>query len=330
MRVGATVLLLPLLNPVEVAEQVATLDVITEGRFIFGVGLGYRDVENEAFGVAPKERVGRLVEDLEVIRRLWSGEEVTHHGRFFHLTRARMMLRPVQRPHPAGGHVPAAGRGDRQGSARERRSVLPHRAGRGHVTAEGQGDGIANRVESRGLLLGGRWVPGESHSYFDIEGRESRSDILYDWGRRTVQYDFRGETFFLRRVRIAHDVLSISESMRVDDAVSAMLNYREGRWPPQPDGSFLTNVVRRKRQRTSSRARALQLPGGGRSQVRRADGALRPRSVFLLGQAGSPGHDHVRGGRQSRTDDDGDDPGHVRPHGVRQIGRVDLARDASR
>jgi alkanesulfonate monooxygenase SsuD/methylene tetrahydromethanopterin reductase-like flavin-dependent oxidoreductase (luciferase family) len=100
MRVGATVILLPLLNPVDVAEQVATLDVITEGRFIFGVGLGYRDEENEAFGVAPKERVGRLVEGLEVIKQLWSGGEVTHHGRFFHLTRARMMLRPVQRPHP--------------------------------------------------------------------------------------------------------------------------------------------------------------------------------------------------------------------------------------
>jgi len=100
MRVGATVILLPLLNPVDVAEQVATLDVITEGRFIFGVGLGYREEENEAFGIAPKERVGRLVESLEVITRLWSGEEVTHHGRFFHLTRARMMLRPVQRPHP--------------------------------------------------------------------------------------------------------------------------------------------------------------------------------------------------------------------------------------
>ena len=52
MRMGATVILLPLLNPVDVAEQVATLDVITEGRFIFGVGLGYRDAENEAFGVA--------------------------------------------------------------------------------------------------------------------------------------------------------------------------------------------------------------------------------------------------------------------------------------
>jgi len=100
MRVGATVILLPLLNPVDVAEQVATLDVITEGRFVFGVGLGYREEENEAFGIAPKERVGRFVEGLEVIKRLWADDEVTHHGRFFHLTRARMMLRPVQPPHP--------------------------------------------------------------------------------------------------------------------------------------------------------------------------------------------------------------------------------------
>jgi alkanesulfonate monooxygenase SsuD/methylene tetrahydromethanopterin reductase-like flavin-dependent oxidoreductase (luciferase family) len=100
MRVAATVLLLPLLNPVDVAEQVATMDVITEGRFVFGVGLGYRDIENEAFGVAPAERVPRLVESLRVIERLWTEEEVTHHGRFFRLTGARLVTRPVQRPRP--------------------------------------------------------------------------------------------------------------------------------------------------------------------------------------------------------------------------------------
>ena len=100
MRVGATVLLLPLLNPVDVAEQVATLDVITGGRFIFGAGLGYREEEYEAFGIEGKERVSRFVESLEVIKRLWTEEEVTHRGRFYQLTRARMALRPVQRPHP--------------------------------------------------------------------------------------------------------------------------------------------------------------------------------------------------------------------------------------
>jgi alkanesulfonate monooxygenase SsuD/methylene tetrahydromethanopterin reductase-like flavin-dependent oxidoreductase (luciferase family) len=100
MRVGATVLLLPLHNPVDVAEQVATLDVICEGRFIFGVGLGYREEEYEAFGVRPQQRVARFLESLQVIKRLWTEEEVTHHGRFFHLTKARMVLKPVQKPHP--------------------------------------------------------------------------------------------------------------------------------------------------------------------------------------------------------------------------------------
>jgi alkanesulfonate monooxygenase SsuD/methylene tetrahydromethanopterin reductase-like flavin-dependent oxidoreductase (luciferase family) len=100
MRIGATVLLLPLLNPVDVAEQVATLDVITEGRFVCGVGLGYREEEYEAFGIQGKERVPRFVESLEVIKRLWTEDEVTHRGRYFTLTRARMAMKPVQKPHP--------------------------------------------------------------------------------------------------------------------------------------------------------------------------------------------------------------------------------------
>jgi alkanesulfonate monooxygenase SsuD/methylene tetrahydromethanopterin reductase-like flavin-dependent oxidoreductase (luciferase family) len=100
MRLGATVLLLPLHNPVDIAEQVATLDVICEGRFILGVGLGYRDEEYEAFGVRRGERVARFVEGLRVIKRLWTEEEVTHRGGFFHLTKARMLLKPVQKPHP--------------------------------------------------------------------------------------------------------------------------------------------------------------------------------------------------------------------------------------
>src|SRR2546422_1857213 len=62
MWVGATVLLLPLLNPVDVAEQVATLDVICEGRFIFGAGLGDRGGGYEAFGAGPKGRGPRFFE----------------------------------------------------------------------------------------------------------------------------------------------------------------------------------------------------------------------------------------------------------------------------
>jgi alkanesulfonate monooxygenase SsuD/methylene tetrahydromethanopterin reductase-like flavin-dependent oxidoreductase (luciferase family) len=100
MRVGAGVLLLPLLNPVDVAEQAATLDVITEGRFVLGVGLGYREAEYEAFGVDLRDKVPRFLEALGLMERLWSEDEVTHDGRFFKLTAASMALRPVQRPRP--------------------------------------------------------------------------------------------------------------------------------------------------------------------------------------------------------------------------------------
>lgn len=120
-------------------------------------------------------------------------------------------------------------------------------AGRYDVKLAGEGDGIANRIESHGIIREGRWTPGETHSWFSVKGRESRSDIAYDWTRRTIHYRFRGETFFLRRLRVADDRVPIPETAHVDDAISATLNYADGRWPPQADGSFSTHVIRRKK-----------------------------------------------------------------------------------
>lgn len=100
MRIGVSIYLLPLLNPVAVAEETATLDVITGGRLIFGVGLGYRDVENRAFGVRKGERVARLRDHLRVIKQLWTGEPASLEMPYCRLDGARIGLRPVQRPHP--------------------------------------------------------------------------------------------------------------------------------------------------------------------------------------------------------------------------------------
>jgi alkanesulfonate monooxygenase SsuD/methylene tetrahydromethanopterin reductase-like flavin-dependent oxidoreductase (luciferase family) len=99
MRVGAGILLLPLLNPVEVAEEAATLDVVTGGRFVLGVGLGYREEENAAFGV-PFERVRVFREKLDVVRRLLEGEEVTASGHGYRLEGAHLAPLPLQRPRP--------------------------------------------------------------------------------------------------------------------------------------------------------------------------------------------------------------------------------------
>lgn len=99
MRVGAGILLLPLLNPVEVAEHAATLDVVTGGRFVLGVGLGYRAEENAALGV-PERRVRVFRDKLDVVRRLLEGEEVTADGHGYRVERARLAPRPVQSPRP--------------------------------------------------------------------------------------------------------------------------------------------------------------------------------------------------------------------------------------
>jgi alkanesulfonate monooxygenase SsuD/methylene tetrahydromethanopterin reductase-like flavin-dependent oxidoreductase (luciferase family) len=100
MRIGITIYLLPLLNPVAVAEEAASFDVITGGRFIFGIGLGYRDEEDQAFGLNPGERVRRLRAHLEVIKKLWAGEPVDFESPYCRLRKATMALRPVQRPWP--------------------------------------------------------------------------------------------------------------------------------------------------------------------------------------------------------------------------------------
>jgi hypothetical protein len=121
-------------------------------------------------------------------------------------------------------------------------------AGKYRVAATGNGPGIENRVESVGILLDGRWAPVRAESWFDVRGRQSRTDIAYDWRKREIQYRARAETFFLRRLRVVDDVVRVPDNTHVDDVMSATLNYAEGRWPVQTDGSHRTFVIRRRRR----------------------------------------------------------------------------------
>jgi alkanesulfonate monooxygenase SsuD/methylene tetrahydromethanopterin reductase-like flavin-dependent oxidoreductase (luciferase family) len=100
MRLKTSMLLLPLLNPVDVAESVVTLDHLTHGRLDVGVAIGYRERELEAAGLGRKDRVPKLEESLGVMQRLWRGEEITFEGAYTKLTKARLGLPPFQRPHP--------------------------------------------------------------------------------------------------------------------------------------------------------------------------------------------------------------------------------------
>ena len=111
IRIGTFLLLLPLHNPVRVAEDTATLDLISGGRFDLGVGLGYRPGEFDDQGIPASERAGRMQENLTIVRRLLAGEGVTIDGKYNRLTDIRISPPALQRPHPpiwVGGTAPKA------------------------------------------------------------------------------------------------------------------------------------------------------------------------------------------------------------------------------
>ena len=100
MQVAATVILVPLHNPVDLAESIATMDAITDGRFIFGVGLGYREEEYHAFGIKRAERVPRMLESLEIMKLLWTEDRVEYHGKYYEVPAVTPSFRPTQVPYP--------------------------------------------------------------------------------------------------------------------------------------------------------------------------------------------------------------------------------------
>jgi alkanesulfonate monooxygenase SsuD/methylene tetrahydromethanopterin reductase-like flavin-dependent oxidoreductase (luciferase family) len=122
MYLGTNMFILPLSHPVAVAEDYATLDHITGGRLIAGFGLGYRENEFESFGIPLTDRVSRYEESVQIIRELWSGDEVTFAGQHFTLRSQRLSLPPVQPGGPkiwvgAGAHRTGARRAARLGDA---------------------------------------------------------------------------------------------------------------------------------------------------------------------------------------------------------------------
>jgi alkanesulfonate monooxygenase SsuD/methylene tetrahydromethanopterin reductase-like flavin-dependent oxidoreductase (luciferase family) len=101
LRLGTAVTVLPWHNPVLLAEQAATLDLLSNGRFDFGIGKGYRHSEFKGFQIAPDEAEARFEEAVEVMTRAFtSRERFSHHGRFFHFDDIVVEPPPAQNPHP--------------------------------------------------------------------------------------------------------------------------------------------------------------------------------------------------------------------------------------
>lgn len=100
IRLGTGVLLLPLYDPLHVAEHAAMVDIVSNGRLVLGVGYGYRQEEFDAFKVRLEDRPGRLKEGIEVIRAMWTEPVVNYAGKFFQYENVTMRPQPITKPHP--------------------------------------------------------------------------------------------------------------------------------------------------------------------------------------------------------------------------------------
>jgi probable F420-dependent oxidoreductase len=111
MRLGSAVLLTAMRDPVHTAKSLTTLDHLSGGRLMVGVGLGGQPALYPAYGLEADRRAARFVEGLEVMKRLWTEPRVTFEGQFFRLKNLPQEPKPVQKPHPPlwfGAHHPNA------------------------------------------------------------------------------------------------------------------------------------------------------------------------------------------------------------------------------
>lgn len=147
--VGLGLALAPLHDPIRMAEDSAFLDVLSSGRFQLGLGLGYRDIEYEGFGGERKQRVGRLVELIEICRQAWGEGEVDYDGRYYQRHGLDVTPKPVQPGGPPimmGGHHPNAL--DRCARLADRFCMDAGTDSESYEGGEGRNRGLFERVES--------------------------------------------------------------------------------------------------------------------------------------------------------------------------------------
>jgi probable F420-dependent oxidoreductase len=162
MKFGNSVLVLPTRHPVEVAKEIATIDMLSGGRMLPAFGLGTDDErEYEAAGISKSERAGRTDEAVGLLRRLWTEEHVTHHGRYYHLTDVTIAPRPVQACPPiwfGGRSQPAYRRAGRLGDGWMASNITPSEvtAGVASIQAAANEAGRELEPDHYGVIVGFR------------------------------------------------------------------------------------------------------------------------------------------------------------------------------
>jgi len=200
LKVGTSVILLPLHHPVHVAEDVITLDIVSKGRVILGVGVGYQASDFQAFGVPMQHRAAMFEEGVTIIRQCWGGERFSFHGTHYRLDDLQVRPRPVQKPAPPlwiGASVPAAVR--RAGRMGDAFVATPsttlaqtlHLAGIYRQAAEQAGR------QPRVVLMRDAWVASSRAEAETVYGPEVMTAYRYYWENRLAEFrDIDPETPF--------------------------------------------------------------------------------------------------------------------------------------
>lgn len=157
IKLGTAVLMVPVYHPVELARRLATIDLLSNGRLILGVGTGWIPKELENLSIPYKERAARTDEALDIIRKLWTSEEpVSYEGKYYQISDVYFEPKPAQKPHIPilyGALPPGAGRGAPEGDVKPDRWRMP--AIRRAARSDGWLPGVSSRARRAELLLEG-------------------------------------------------------------------------------------------------------------------------------------------------------------------------------
>ena len=191
LNVGTSVILLPLHHPVRLAEDVITLDLVSKGRIILGVGIGYQPADFRAFNVPMGDRVTLFEESVEILRKCWSGEKFSHRGTHYTLEDVQIRPRPFQQPSPPlwiGASVPAAVR--RAGALADAFVATPSTSLQNvmrQVDAYKEAAGKAGRPP-RVILMRDAWVAKSRAEAEAVYGPEVMTAYQYYWQNRLAEF----------------------------------------------------------------------------------------------------------------------------------------------
>ncbi len=188
VNLGTSVLVMPYLHPMVLAKELATLDQLSEGRLVVGLGVGSLPEENAALGVPYDNRGAYCNEFIEVLRKLWVDERATFEGEFFAFNDLISSPKPLQNPHPAivvgGNRPPALRRAARLGDGWHPMNVSP--------------DGVRRRLETV------KSVAGEERRDHVLTRVQVRLDMQRVNPETTAEYEEAGVTELVMSINTAN------------------------------------------------------------------------------------------------------------------------------